>query len=625
MSGSRLDHVYRSILQTKFFNKGWGKPDNLKRLFEFRKVMANRESCYQLVQKDYPVTITKENLGSDYNMLEGHLLSPFVTHLPGILPKEAEVAHFQVILPKKWNSDHYKPICLHLAGTGDHGFWRRRQLMAKPLIKEAGIAAIILENPFYGLRKPKDQVRSNLHNVSDIFVMGGCLMLESLVLFHWCERNGYGPLGITGMSMGGHMASLAATNWPKPLVLVPCLSWSTASPVFTQGVMSSSIDWQLLQSQYFADEVFKEEINKMVGSGEKKKIFGVSSGWFEPGKELFTLGCTLKQSPSPLYTHLLDAVDLHGSSRLMSRRVTHSVYENYSNPRTSLFVTLLRTYFLEIVVVGVLMAFWLKRSQDECWETSIGQEVYRLILVDFFITIIGTSLAEFVRFRIYKTHWKRLGAPEFDVARNTLNLIYNQTLFFVGFYFSPLLAAVIVIKMFIMFYIRKVGVLKNCVPSHRAWRAAQTQTLFLGLAFLSLLGVIILLVYIMTKVQASDCGPFRGYPYMYQMILEGVLNLKQGSNFLNVILFLVKPGVVAGVLVAMCMTVYYMRAKAQAHAKMVDILRVMLVSEAKDKEFLLSYISRVTEGKWMYNLHTHSEPPRQSKQGGDFMVIKHCF
>lgn len=29
------------------------------------------------------------------------------------------------------------------------------------------------------------------------------------------------------------MASLAATNWPKPLVLVPCLSWSTASAVFT--------------------------------------------------------------------------------------------------------------------------------------------------------------------------------------------------------------------------------------------------------------------------------------------------------------------------------------------------------------------------------------------------------
>lgn len=30
--------------------------------------------------------------------------------------------------------------------------------MAKPLLREAGIGAIILENPFYGLRKPKDQV-----------------------------------------------------------------------------------------------------------------------------------------------------------------------------------------------------------------------------------------------------------------------------------------------------------------------------------------------------------------------------------------------------------------------------------------------------------------------------------
>lgn len=50
--------------------------------------------------------------------------------------------------------------------------------------------------------------RSSLHNVSDIFVMGGCLILESLVLFHWCERNGLGPLGVTGLSMGGHVSLL---------------------------------------------------------------------------------------------------------------------------------------------------------------------------------------------------------------------------------------------------------------------------------------------------------------------------------------------------------------------------------------------------------------------------------
>ncbi|KAK7864003.1 hypothetical protein R5R35_000109 [Gryllus longicercus] len=267
-TGSKLDHVYRRILMTKFFTKGWGKPDNLKRLFAFRRIVCKRETCYKLVPNDYPVSIVKEEVHSDCKILQGQFTSPFVKHLPGLLPKESETAHFQVILPKKWNSEHYKPICLHLAGTGDHGFWRRRQIMAKPLLKSAGIGALLLENPFYGLRKPKDQVRSSLHNVTDIFVMGGCLILESLALFHWCERNGFGPLGISGLSMGGHMASLAATNWPKPLVLVPCLSWSSASPVFTEGVMSGSINWDLLESQYFEDVALCEEIRHIIHKEE---------------------------------------------------------------------------------------------------------------------------------------------------------------------------------------------------------------------------------------------------------------------------------------------------------------------------------------------------------------------
>lgn len=60
------------------------------------------------------------------------------------------------------------------------------------------------------------------------------------------------------------MASLAATNWPEPIVLVPCLSWSTASAVFTRGVMSAAINWELLEEQYFSDESYSKEIKHMV-------------------------------------------------------------------------------------------------------------------------------------------------------------------------------------------------------------------------------------------------------------------------------------------------------------------------------------------------------------------------
>lgn len=268
---SRLDQLYRRLLLTKFFTKGWGKPDNLKRLFDFRKVISNRELCRQLVPKDYPIHIEKEYPDGDCRILEGYLMTPLMQHLPGIVPKEVEKASFQMIFPMQWKHNKLRPVCIHLAGTGDHFFWRRRLLMAKPLLKEAGIASILLENPFYGSRKPKGQLRSSLHNVSDLFVMGGCLILESQALLHWCKQQGFGPLGITGISMGGHMASLAATNWHEPLSLIPCLSWSTASAVFTQGVMSGAIPWKTLETQFFENSVYQDEISQLLISPEENR------------------------------------------------------------------------------------------------------------------------------------------------------------------------------------------------------------------------------------------------------------------------------------------------------------------------------------------------------------------
>jgi len=69
------------------------------------------------------------------------------------------------------------------------------------------------------------------------------------------------------------MASLAATVTQKPVALVPCLSWTTASPVFTRGVMSQAIPWQLLEKQFNEEKNYKvlkerlEEINKFPGDG----------------------------------------------------------------------------------------------------------------------------------------------------------------------------------------------------------------------------------------------------------------------------------------------------------------------------------------------------------------------
>uniref|UniRef100_F6VAA5 Uncharacterized protein n=1 Tax=Ciona intestinalis TaxID=7719 RepID=F6VAA5_CIOIN len=266
MSMSRVDLIYRRLILTKFYTRGWGKPEEMKKLLKMQKLISNRKTCAGLVSPDYKVNIDKKIEYKECTVLRGSFVTPAMNILSEVVPTVSQTARFEIVMPQKELHDGnsgVRPACIHMAGTGDHGFHRRRELLGKPLL-ESGITSVLLENPFYGSRKPKDQWRSGLLHVNDLFVMGSCLILEAQVLLHWLKRNGYGPLGLTGISMGGHMASLAATNWPEPLAVIPCMSWTSASVVWTEGVLSRAIPWRVLELQYAKNPVFEREIMKLI-------------------------------------------------------------------------------------------------------------------------------------------------------------------------------------------------------------------------------------------------------------------------------------------------------------------------------------------------------------------------
>ena len=49
-----------------------------------------------------------------------------------------------------------------------------------------------------------------------------------------------------------------------------------------------------------------------------------------------------------------------------------------------------------------------------------------------------------------------LEVPEFDIGRNTVYLIYAQTVTWIGFYFSPLLPVILTVILVITFYLKMV-------------------------------------------------------------------------------------------------------------------------------------------------------------------------
>ncbi|KAK9885170.1 hypothetical protein WA026_010680 [Henosepilachna vigintioctopunctata] len=274
-------------------------------------------------------------------------------------------------------------------------------------------------------------------------------------------------------------------------------------------------------------------------------------------------------------------------------------YENYKKQSHAVGITLIRSFLLSTVIVGTLVVFWLTHSSEkECWETSLGQEMYRLIISDFFLTL-AIHVIHFVFFIVKRRCLKWPVFIEFDVASNTLDLIYSQSLFWVGFYFSPLLSLVVSIKIFCTWYVKKYYVLLVCQPSTKAWRASQTHTWFLTLTFLTALATNCLMIFIITKKSPTDCGPFQDYRYFYEILLE-IFN-KDKFPLLAYIEYVTKPGVVTLIIMALCVQVYYIKQKANGQRNLVKILRSMIAWETKDKKFLLESISNITKGEWHYN------------------------
>ncbi|XP_031655383.1 transmembrane channel-like protein 5 isoform X2 [Oncorhynchus kisutch] len=132
--------------------------------------------------------------------------------------------------------------------------------------------------------------------------------------------------------------------------------------------------------------------------------------------------------------------------------------EHYSNPRMQVYAIIVRNVILKMSILGILCSYWMKDVANtfSCWESIVGQALYRLVIMDFLFIMLGSFFGEFLSNVIGTKCIQSLGVPEFDVARNVLDLIYAQTLAWIGIYFSPLLPVIQIIKFFILFYLKKV-------------------------------------------------------------------------------------------------------------------------------------------------------------------------
>ncbi|XP_053189205.1 transmembrane channel-like protein 5 [Scomber japonicus] len=270
-------------------------------------------------------------------------------------------------------------------------------------------------------------------------------------------------------------------------------------------------------------------------------------------------------------------------------------FEPYSSQRKQIYALVLRNVFLKMSILGVLCYYWMNEVAEKfsCWESMVGQALYRLVIVDFFFLMLGSFFGEFLSNVIGTKFLPSLGVPEFDVARNVLELIYAQTLAWIGIYFSPLLPTIQILKFFIMFYLKKVSLTQNCQPPRRSGRAAQMQTIFIGLLFFPFfVGALSMVAYTAWSLTPSErCGPFRGLNSTFSVVgvwIDGLKGISHSQWVVWIYQNVIRSEIFYFLITLIILVfIYIFWQVTKGRKDLIVLLRQQIVNEGKDKSFLL--------------------------------------
>ncbi|ESN97620.1 hypothetical protein HELRODRAFT_193255 [Helobdella robusta] len=165
-----------------------------------------------------------------------------------------------------------------------------------------------------------------------------------------------------------------------------------------------------------------------------------------------------------------------------------------------------------------------------CWETYIGQELYKLSLVDICIEIVG-FLLQCVRKRLYVTYpnnrlCKLVGNQTFNVPKNIIEFIYMQAMCWLGILVAPGLSIMNTFKILLLFFLKFLTLIWNCRPKEEK-RASKTNYFFV----INLLATFFICAcfnaFVVGRVLPSpSCGPYREYSrpddFMSRRISSGI-------------------------------------------------------------------------------------------------------
>ncbi|XP_035039734.2 transmembrane channel-like protein 7 isoform X2 [Hippoglossus stenolepis] len=272
-----------------------------------------------------------------------------------------------------------------------------------------------------------------------------------------------------------------------------------------------------------------------------------------------------------------------------------SSFEDYSFT-TQVNATLVRSIFLKLASLGIYLYYSFnatteRQQQHPCRENQFGREMYKLCIFNFLATFCNTFLFSYPRNLLHEKYptsllARLLGKQLFLIPFNVLDLVYSQTVSWVGIYYCPLLPLIGTVTLVATFYIKKFTVLRCCVAEHRMFRASTSSVLF---HFMLLLGLIMAASAVGFNLyrqdNASSCGPSGNGETVFNV--TGVCVNSLPSLAQSTLRYLASEAFALPLILAEIIILTSYVSRGRANQKAIERLKDMLVMSSSDKRFLV--------------------------------------
>ncbi|KAJ1128800.1 hypothetical protein NDU88_007175 [Pleurodeles waltl] len=286
--------------------------------------------------------------------------------------------------------------------------------------------------------------------------------------------------------------------------------------------------------------------------------------------------------------------------------------EGYS-PNAEINLTLMRSVLLKLASLGIFLfslgqkVLCIGQHEDpscsacgynknyQCWETTIGQQMYKMTVFNFLSTLLVTLLVRLPwRLIVDKTSWRLAqwyGKGEFAVPINILDIVDEQTVVWIGLFYAPLLPLINSIFLFITFYTKKYMLFRLCQPSKKLFRASSSKFFFQFVLLLGLsLASVSLLLNIFNSSPSRACGLFSNYPTVWHVVPQAV------STYLpppaqRIVHYAGSKAFAFPLIIILSLVLTVYISQDRANRQTIRQLKTHLVLHAKDKMFLVVEIS----------------------------------